>query len=270
MLHPGEMGGGIGGALVAAGHDTMWASAGRSASTKARADAAGLRDVITVKELATQSELIFSVCPPHAAVEIAHQVAGFSGLYLDANAISSATAAEIANVIESAGGRFLDGGIIGSAPRPGRPVKIYLSGKDAAEFATILSSSLLICRALSDRPGDASSLKLAYAAWTKGTSALLLGILSFARTRGVEEALLREWEDSQHELAGRSLAAGGQAAAKGWRWVGEMEEIAKSFQDAGLPVGFHEGAAEIFRRIPRVEGAAPDQATLDAVLDALS
>jgi predicted NAD/FAD-dependent oxidoreductase len=35
---------------------------------------------------------------------------------------------------------------------------------------------------------------------------------------------------------------------KGWRWIGEMEEIARSMAAQDLPVGFHQAAAEVFRR----------------------
>ena len=40
---------------------------------------------------------------------------------------------------------------------------------------------------------------------------------------------------------------GDLAEAKGWRWVGEMEEIADTFDAAGLPGGFHRAAAEVYR-----------------------
>jgi len=89
---------------------------------------------------------------------------------------------------------------------------------------------------------------MAYAAWTKGTAALLLAIRALARVEGVEDALLAEWERSQPDLPGGSEAAARSAVAKGWRWVGEMEEIADTFAAAGLPDGFHRAAAEIYRR----------------------
>jgi hypothetical protein len=64
----------------------------------------------------------------------------------------------------------------------------------------------------------------------------------------VEDNLLAEWSLSQPGLEGRSLGAARSAAAKGWRWVGEMEEIAASMTADGLPGGFHQAAAEVFRR----------------------
>jgi len=63
----------------------------------------------------------------------------------------------------------------------------------------------------------------------------------------VEEALLEEWAQSIPGLEERSLRAARSAEKKGWRWVGEMEEIAATFAGAGQPDGFHKAAAEVFR-----------------------
>ena len=111
---------------------------------------------------------------------------------------------------------------------------------------------------------------MAYAGWTKGTAALLLAIRALARDQGVEDALLAEWALSQPGLAERSRGAAGSAATKGWRWVAEMEEIAASMNAAGLPDGFHQAAAEIFRRSPRTgaaEAAGAGEADAEQVLE---
>ena len=110
---------------------------------------------------------------------------------------------------------------------------------------------------LDGSPVAASALKMAYAAWTKGSAALLLSALASARATGVEEALRAEWKRSLPELGARSERAADSAAAKGWRWVGEMNEIAATFAAAGLPPGFHEAAAEMFDRASREPG--PEQ-----------
>ncbi len=274
LLHPGEMGAAVGGCLVMAGHQVLWASAGRGPGTVARAAAAGLRDAGTVGALAGQAGLIVSVCPPHAALDVARSVAGtagtgFGGVFVDANAISPGTAQEVARIVAAGGGSYVDGGIIGSPPSvPGR-TRLYLSGPRAAQVADLFAGSALDARVIDGGAAAASALKMAYAGWTKGTAALILAVRGLARTAGVEETLLAEWQESQPGLAGRSQAAAKSAAAKGWRWVGEMEEIAASMASAGLPGGFHEAAAEIFRRSPRDGTAAADERTVTSILDAL-
>jgi hypothetical protein len=95
---------------------------------------------------------------------------------------------------------------------------------------------------------DASALKMTYAAWSKGTAAMLLAVYDVARHYGVDEPLVAEWRESQPELEARLAAARRSAERKGWRWIGEMEEIADTFAAGGQPDGFHRAAAEVFRR----------------------
>ena len=114
-------------------------------------------------------------------------------------------------------------------------------------MAELFAGSAVDARVVSDEIGAASAVKMAYAAWTKGTAAMLLAIRELARAEGVEEALLAEWDLSLPELRDRHERALRSADAKGWRWVGEMEEIADTFEANGLPGGFHRAAAEVFR-----------------------
>jgi 6-phosphogluconate dehydrogenase (decarboxylating) len=126
ILHPGEMGAGIGSALVDAGHEVLWASEGRSQATRSRAEKAGLRDVESLADVTAHADMIISVCPPHAAVQMACLVAGYGGTYLDANAVAPPTAADIARLIGAGGGRYVDGGIIGGPYPDDLPVSTSL------------------------------------------------------------------------------------------------------------------------------------------------
>lgn len=237
LLHPGEMGAAVGAVLRGQGVRVVWASEGRSEETRARAEAAGLEDAGSVVEVA-RSDVVFSICPPHAALEVARS-AEFAGVYVDANAVSPATAREVAEAV----GEFVDGGIVGSPPREPGTTRLYLSGDRASEVAELFAGSALDARVVS----NASAVKMAYAAWTKGTAAMLLAIRELARREGVEDTLLAEWDLSVPELRERYERARRSAEAKGWRWVGEMEEIAATFEADGLPGGFHRAAAEVYR-----------------------
>jgi 3-hydroxyisobutyrate dehydrogenase-like beta-hydroxyacid dehydrogenase len=270
LLHPGEMGAGVGAVLVEAGHAVTWASSGRGPASVRRAASAGLVDVGSVGAMIDDCALILSICPPAHALEVALQVAGFSGLYVDANAIAPATARRVAEVIEAGGGRYVDGGIIGGPPTPTEGTHLYLSGPSAREVSEVFAQTTVDTRVVSEDQTAASAIKMCFAAWTKGTTALLLDIRALAIAEGVEGPLLHEWHDSIPKLASRSLTAARQAATKGWRWVGEMEEIAATFRSARLPDGFHLAAAEIYRRPDRDEHAAADPATLESVLEALN
>jgi 3-hydroxyisobutyrate dehydrogenase-like beta-hydroxyacid dehydrogenase len=246
LLHPGEMGAAIGSALTQRGHEVLWASAGRSDASAARAAEAGLDDAGSAEDLAERSDVILSVCPPHAATDVAASVAGAAGLFVDANAIAPATARAIAADRDAE--RFVDGGIIGPPPRTAGMTRLYLSGAQAPSVAELFEGTVVETRVVSTEIGDASAVKMTYAAWTKGTAALLLAIRAVAEAEGVAESLREEWRLSLPELPDAVERAARAAAAKGWRWVGEMEEIAATFAAAGQPEGFHRAAAEIYGR----------------------
>jgi 3-hydroxyisobutyrate dehydrogenase-like beta-hydroxyacid dehydrogenase len=256
------MGAAIGQCLAGAGHRVLWAPEGRGAATRERAGAAGLTGV-PLAEIVTRSDVIVSVCPPHAALDVARQVAGFRGIYLDANAISPGTAREVAAIAEAGGASYADGGIIGTPPVAPGFIRLYLSGPRAGEVQALFGGTDVDAR-LVPPPGTASAVKMAYASWTKGSAALLLAARALARAEGVEDVLLAEWGISQPGLGERSARSAGAAASKGWRWVAEMEEIAATMAAAGLPEGFHRAAAEVYRRSPHGEDAS-----LDAVLTGL-
>ena len=231
LVHPGEMGAAVGDQLVANGHEVLWASEGRSDATRARASA--FRDVQTLAAL-RDAEVVLSICPPHAALGVAQELAGHEGVYVDANAISPMTAAEVGAHFP----QFVDGGIVGGPPRePG--TTLYLTGERAHDVAALFAGSHLATEIVP----DASAVKMVYAAWSKGTAAMLLAIRDVAQHFGVED----DWRRAAPELEERLARAERSAATKGWRWIREMEEIADTFAAAGEPDGFHRAAAEVYR-----------------------
>jgi len=244
VLHPGAMG-----AVVASAANTsaMWASEGRSKETLARADTYGLIDAGSLEALVDEVDVVVSVCPPHAALEVAHDVkaAGFDGVYIDANAI----APELARKIGARFSHFVDGGIVGPPPTTKGTTRLYLSGEDATSAAALWEDSFLAPIVLEGPAGSASALKMAYAGWTKGSTALLLAIRAYAEAEGVSDALVEEWHRSIPDLPGRLLRTASGTGRKAWRFVGEMEQIAASLESAGLPDGFHTAARNVYARL---------------------
>ena len=270
VLHPGEMGSVVAACARQAGARVVWTAAGRRSATRERAAAAGLEDVGSLRDLVAVSDVIVSVCPPEAALDVARDVAaaGFARMYVDGNAVSPATAREIAGVIEAAGATFIDGGIIGPPPRKRGTTRLYVSGAGAAQTKALFGDSALEVIVLDAPAGAASAVKMAYASWTKGTSALILSVRALAAIEGVEEALLAEWRTSQPQLLKRAEDAASGSAPKAWRFVGEMNEIAATFAAAGLPDGFHVAAAEIWRRLSSYKDA--QKPSVDDVVEVLA
>ena len=263
FLHPGVMGASI--AAICQG-ERVWCGEGRSGATRRRAEAADLTDAGGLDTLVEQSDVIVSVCPPGSAIEVAHAVAalGFEGVYVDANAVAPATARSMSELFE----HFVDGGIVGPPVRSAGATRLYLSGDDAPQVAVRWAGGPLEVRLVEGGPGAASAVKMCFAAWTKGTSALLLAIRALAAAEGVDEALLGEWATSLPHLITQSGRDAATTAPKGWRFAGEMREIAVSFEARDLPGGFGHAAADVYARLTEFKDAT--DATLPGVIAALN
>lgn len=270
ILHPGNMGISVADSAQKTGSTVYWASQGRSAQTRQRAERHGLLDARTIAGMCQNCQVIVSVCPPQAAESVLEQVlaSAFRGLYLDANAIAPQRAIRMGEKAGSAGIRFVDGGIIGGpAWEPGE-TWLYLSGEDAEEVAACFAGGPLETCVIGEEIGKASALKMCYAAYTKGTSALLCAILAAADRLGVLAELNQEWSRDGSDFAINAQSRVRRVTAKAWRFAGEMEEIAATFQAAGQPAGFHQAAGEIYRRISGFKDAA-ELPELEEVLAAL-
>jgi 3-hydroxyisobutyrate dehydrogenase-like beta-hydroxyacid dehydrogenase len=270
LLHPGEMGSAVGASLVAGGARVLWLSAGRGAQSRERAKGLGLEDAGTMAELARRAKIILSVAPPHAAADVARAVAAerFTGVFVDANAIAPETTREVARIVEGGGARFVDGGIIGPANRKPGAARIYLSGPGAPDAAKLFANGPINAITLDGPVSAASALKMCYGGWNKGMQAMLMAIRALAMAEGVDEALLAEWRTSMPEMPARSERTVNDNSRKAWRFVGEMEENARAFAQAGLPTGFHEAAGDIYRRLAGYKDT-PTPPTMEEALAAL-
>ena len=270
ILHPGNMGISIAASVQNSGNTVYWASEGRSDQTRARAEKYGLINAGSLANLCNTCETIISVCPPHAAEEVASQVlaTGFRGHYIDANAISPQRVWRIGQAMEEAGATFVDGGIIGGpAWQPGT-TWLHLSGEKAGEAAARFSAGPLETNVLGNEIGKASALKMCYAAYTKGSTALLCAILAAAEALDVRAELARQWSQDGSDFAARTDEKVVRVTAKAWRFAGEMEEIAATLSDVDVPGDFHLAAADIYRRLADFKSAQTTP-PLDDVLAAL-
>ena len=267
IVHPGAMGISVAATMQNSGYTVCWASEGRSEQSKARADEHGLQDVGTMAELCQQSEFIVSVCPPHAAKDVAQAIIRhqFQGLFLDANAIAPQKAQAIGEMMADAGIRFVDGSIIGGPAWQPERTWLYLSGTDADAVQDYFDAGPLETAVIGAEIGQASALKMCFAAYTKGTSALLSMILAGAEAMGVREALTAQWSRNGSDFAEQTEQRVQRVTAKAWRFEGEMHEIAATFAQVDLPDGFHLAAAEIYRRMAQFKDA-PTLPELETVL----
>jgi 3-hydroxyisobutyrate dehydrogenase-like beta-hydroxyacid dehydrogenase len=253
ILAPGDMGHDVGRVLHEHGVRVVTALAGRSARTAALAAKAGIADLGDDRALVEASDMLLSILPPDRAVALAERIAaavratGKTLLYVDCNAVAPATARRIGEIVTAAGARFVDAGIIGAPPRPGAEhPRFYASGADAAAFARLAAHGLDI-RVIGAEPGQASALKMCYAAMTKGVTAIQTQAFVAGRALGVEAALREEMLLSQAAMLKRAEAAVPGMPPKAYRWVGEMEEIAATFGATGQSPRLFEGVADLYR-----------------------
>jgi 3-hydroxyisobutyrate dehydrogenase-like beta-hydroxyacid dehydrogenase len=258
VIHPGQMGVVVADTIRNSGHEVWWASEGRSEETRQRA--ARFTDAGSITRLCGECSVIVSVCPPEFAEEVAHQVAAcsFHGLYLDANAISPDRTRRIGRLLAQGGATFVDGCIIGMPARTRGETWLYVSGEQAERMGGLFGGGPLEIEVLADEIGPASALKMCFAAQSKGSTALLAAVMSAAEVLGVRAALERQWSRSGPNAA-HAAAAVQQAAPKAWRFVGEMKEIAETFESAGIPSGFPLAAEEVYERLAGFKGTRETQ-----------
>lgn len=236
------------------GLKTIAALDDRTNRTRQLAAAANIEDVGSLKQLVIESDVILSVLVPAAATEAAQEVAqaiasvGKSILYVDANAIAPEKVRNIAEIIESNGGQFVDASIIGPPPRVPNCTRIYASGKQAIELEQLRDYGLDV-RVIGDEIGQASGLKMCYAALTKGLTAIGTELLIAAHRLGLDQQLWDEVSTSQPELAKILTLSLPSMTPKAHRWVGEMEEIADTFQALDLTERIFQGAADVYRLV---------------------
>jgi len=258
IVSPGDMGSAVGQLLRNHGLRVVTALEGRSARTKALTEQAGLEDVGTLSNLAGVADIVLSILVPAEAVVAAQQMAAALSetaatlLYVDCNAIAPHTVRQIETMITKAGARFVDASIIGPPPRKAGATRFYAAGPAVADFVGLGAFGLEII-ALGDQSGQASALKMCYAALTKGLTALGTELLVAAEALGVGPALAQELQGSQPlllDLFKRQLPS---MPPKARRWVGEMEEIAQTFAQIGLTPQILAGAADIYRFVGQSE-----------------
>ena len=258
ILHPGRMGTALAGQALRNGHHVLWCPPGRGADTRERATRAGLSPVTNLSELVTRAQIIVSVCPPAAAEDVATAVMDqrYTGIYLDANAISPARLLALSRGLTAGGAVVLDGAVFGPPPpppdattTPGRGTTLYLSGPSSAvsTVAAILDGGRLRVVAMDQPPPAASALKIAHTSYQKAARALAALAHALADRYGVTDQLLVEADaNSVSPLADPESLPG--VAARAWRWVPELRDAAVALQDAGLPGDLARAAADVLQR----------------------
>ena len=254
VTSPGDMGQGVAMCIKAMGFNVCMASSGRSERTRGLGEKAGLTDCVTLEKLVQTCDMVLSILDPGAAVTNARDIAaackatGRKIVFVECNAIAPQTMQEIAELMTAVGCTVVDAGIIGPPPRNGAKQRLYVSGPNAGLLNRINCPQIDV-RVAGEKIGDASAVKMCYAALTKGSIALGTELLMAARKLGVEKTLEAEFKGSQAELHQSVLSRAAGMPFKAYRWVPEMHEIAKTFEGVGMTPRILQGAADLYAQI---------------------
>lgn len=261
------MGHAVGREFRAGGLEMLTCLSGRSPRTCRMAELAGFKAVPSLEALVEQSELILSILVPEAALALAQEVAraltntGCRPVFADCNAVSPATTKRIGSIISEAGGRYLDASIIGPPPGQGQPPRFYVSGSHAQAMAQLDGQGIAV-KWIGNEVGRASAIKMCYAGLTKGTLALHAAVLTSAEALGLSAELRSELAYSQGQKL-KAMEQVRRVPAKAFRWIAEMEEIARTFGSVGVTPDIHFGAAKVFRMVAESDLGGERTDTLD-------
>ena len=268
IMSPGDMGHAVGQVLSESGIDVITCTDGRSQRTKNLAEMAGLRQVATLEDMVIQADLVLSIMVPSKAMSFVREISPHfescktPTYFADCNAVSPQSALAMAEVINQAGGKFIDGGIIGTAPTKGDTPRFYVSGPDASVVMELDGRGIIV-KAIGNKVGQASGIKMCYAALTKGTNTLHVALLTAASRMGLTDDLRKEFEFSQKSHLAAMEKGISRLPANAHRWIGEMEEIAATFENLGVTPNFHKGAAEIYKMLNSTPFAKESPETID-------
>ena len=269
ILHPGEMGGAVGGALSENGYDVIVCLENRSKVTLERAQSNALKNVDKIDSAIAEADIVLCIMPPEFGLVTAQQVAdamrrtGCTPPYADCNAVAPDTARQMADVINAAGAKFIDGSIVGNPPGKGpKPTRFFVSGSDAKLMDEFDGVGISI-KQCGPEVGRGAAVKMCYAGITKGTSALHAALLIAAEGLGVADELFEELTYSQEATLSRMERMTPALPAVSARYIGEMREIAKTLASIGLTGAFHNGAADLYQLMEKTPLADEIRETVD-------
>jgi len=256
VVAAGEMGAAIGQRLHLRGATVRTSLKGRSAATVARAKAAGLVDIDNDAKLVEGADFVLSVMPPGEAKNLARRLAsaltalGKKPVFVDCNAVAPATVKDIAAVIAPTGCTFADVGILGGPPPKDGDAspRLYVSG-DGARRSLDLKDFGLDMRIVDGGVGEASAIKMGYACLTKGTQAIGMSMILGATRNGVAPIVKDALGDSLPDVLNYVARAMPRMYPKAYRWVAEMEEIAKFLEAYPGASQMLAGAARLYQQI---------------------
>lgn len=241
----GEVGGIFGHDLAARGihvaiFDVLLHAPASREAMLAKARDCGVEARQSLHECVADRELVISAVTASAAAEVAENAAPLLAagqVYLDINSVSPETKSLMAGRFESSEGRFVEAAVMAAVAPQRLKVPMLLGGEYAAEFAPRLAGIGMNAKAVSERVGVASAVKMCRSVVIKGLEALVVESVFAARRYGAEEKVLASLAATFPGMGWEAALPDyliGRVAEHGRRRAAEMREAAQAVSDVGL------------------------------------
>lgn len=200
----------------------------------------GIRVADGMQQLCAQSTLLISAVTASRTFDVAEEAAPHvrvGSLFLDLNSASPGTKQRAAAVVEAHGGRYVEAGVMTSVPPYGIRVPMLLGGPQAASLAQTLMAWGMDARAVSEKLGVASAIKMSRSIMIKGLEALVIESYTNARAYGVEDFVLPTLQETFPQIDWTQQGAYffSRVVQHGKRRAEEMFEAANTVQETGVP-----------------------------------
>jgi 3-hydroxyisobutyrate dehydrogenase-like beta-hydroxyacid dehydrogenase len=247
------MGAGVAADLKSSGFDVVSTAEGRSARSRERAEASGVRLLATLGDVVAAADTFLSIVPADQAEPLGDAVAaalhGKPLHFVECNSITPSKTLRIGERLAAAGALVSDGGIIGPPPGTGKmKTRLYVSGPHSGVLGALQSDRMPVIR-LGDSLSQATEMKVLFSAANKGATALLANILAAAREVGLLERVMGELDGARPGLLGCVSSSVPDLDDKAQRWAIEMADLAQGLADMGADGDYHKAAGASYQRL---------------------
>lgn len=170
-------------------------------------------------------------------------------IFLDINSASPGAKREASPAVTAAGAHYVEAAVMSNVPPHGHRVPMFLAGAAAEKAAALMTPFGMDVEVVGPDIGRASSIKMIRSVMVKGLEALFVESLTAAHRAGVEDKVIESLGESFPGLDWRGKAGYhlGRVALHAARRADEMEEVAETLRDIGVPPTMADAAAKQLR-----------------------
>ena len=228
----------------------------------------GIEGCSSAAEAVAGAQVVLCTVTADQAVRAAETAAPYldeGAFWCDLNSCAPSSKQRSAGIIEARGGRYVDVAVMSPVHPKLNMTPLLLSGPHAQAIAPVLEALPTSLRVVEGPVGAASSIKMIRSVMIKGMEALTAECLLACVAAGVDGEVLASLGKSNPQIDWPAQTAYNleRMMVHGARRAAEMEEVARTLADLGLPNGMASATVEWQRRLAGQGLPAPDLADTD-------